>query len=70
MKKSHVPLKQFFEAYSNILVLIFDMADVTAIMNEQGSWNNVRSQLQCVAASSKTGHRIFGFALDKLVSEE
>lgn len=44
------------------------MKAVDSIINEKGSWVNVESELQQVVATSTLGKRLFGFAVQQVLS--
>ena len=67
-KQGAVKPKVFLDIHSDICGLILPMAAVEKVINEQTSWANVEADLQEVVSSSTLGRRLFGFALEQVLS--
>lgn len=70
MKKERVSPKTFVSIYGPILPLACNGKDVDTILDATGSWLSVKNELLSVTNSSKLGMRLFGFALEHLITAE
>jgi len=53
----------------DIAILAMSAADVEAVISEQGSWGNVKQEINRICKGSTAGQALFGFAYTNIVCE-